>query len=132
MLVIDASCLFETLTFGTRARAIRDRLDTDPDHAVPHIIDVEVFGAIRREYQRGLLDRTAATQAVSALAAWPARRFGHQPMLRRAWELRDTIRGWDAMYVALAEILGAVLITTDQRLARAAGPTCRIEQPAST
>jgi predicted nucleic acid-binding protein len=31
------------------------------------------------------------------------------------------------MYVALAEILEAVLITTDRRLAAASGPTCRID-----
>jgi predicted nucleic acid-binding protein len=31
------------------------------------------------------------------------------------------------MYVALAEALEAVLITTDLRLARATGPTCVIE-----
>lgn len=74
-----------------------------------------------------LLDATAAARTVSALAAWPARRFGHQLMLRRAWELRDTVRGWDAMYVALAEILDAVLLTTGRRLATARGPRCRIE-----
>ena len=39
----------------------------------------------------------------------------------------DTVRGWDAMYVALAEALGAVLLTTDRRFAAASGPTCRIE-----
>ena len=131
MLVIDASCLYDALTFGPRARAIAELLDADPEHAVPHIVDVEVFGTIRRDHQRGLLDRTAATQAVSALASWPAKRFDHQLMLDRAWELRDTVRGWDAMYVALAEILDAVLITTDVRLANARGPTCRIEVPAS-
>jgi predicted nucleic acid-binding protein len=31
------------------------------------------------------------------------------------------------MYVALAEALDAVLLTTDLRLAAAVGPTCRIE-----
>ncbi len=31
------------------------------------------------------------------------------------------------MYVALAEALDAVLITTDRRLAAAVGPACRIE-----
>jgi predicted nucleic acid-binding protein len=59
--------------------------------------------------------------------AWPGERVGHRPLLARAWELRDTIRGWDAMYVALAEALDAVLVTTDRRLAAAAGPTCRVE-----
>jgi len=31
------------------------------------------------------------------------------------------------MYVALAEILDVVLITTDRRLAAATGPACRID-----
>lgn len=37
------------------------------------------------------------------------------------------MRGWDAMYVALAEALGVVLLTTDRRLAAATGPACTIE-----
>ena len=37
------------------------------------------------------------------------------------------MRGWDAMYVALAEALDATLLTSDRRLVAAAGPTCRIE-----
>ncbi len=41
--------------------------------------------------------------------------------------MRDTVRGWDAMYVALAEALGAIFVTTDGRLAAATGPTCPIE-----
>ena len=57
----------------------------------------------------------------------PGERFGHRLLLARAWELRDTVRGWDAMYVALAEVMDAVLVTTDRRLAAAVGPTCRID-----
>jgi predicted nucleic acid-binding protein len=90
-------------------------------------VDVEVFGVIRREHLLGRLDRTEATQAVDDLAAWPGERFGHRPLLARAWELRTTVRGWDAMYVALAEALDATLVTTDRRLASAVGPSCPIE-----
>jgi len=127
MLVIDASALFETLTEGPLEQAINERTASDPEHAAPHIIDVEVFGAIRRDLQRGLLDHTQATHALTKLAAWPGQRYGQQLLLGRAWELRDTVRGWDAMYVALAEILDAVLVTTDRRLANARGPRCQIE-----
>jgi predicted nucleic acid-binding protein len=127
MLVVDASCLCEVLIGGPNAEAIRDRLSADDDQAAPHVIDVEVFGVIRREHLRGHLDRTEATQAVEDLEAWPAERFGHRLLLARAWDLRDTVRGWDAMYVALAEALDAVLVTTDRRLAAAIGPTCPIE-----
>jgi predicted nucleic acid-binding protein len=127
MLVVDASCLCGVLIGAPDAGAIRERLESEPDQAAPHVVDVEVFGVVRREHLRGRLDRTAATQAVEDLEAWPGERFGHRLLLARAWELRDTIRGWDAMYVALAEALGASLLTTDRRLAAATGPTCRIE-----
>lgn len=127
MLVVDASCLCEVLIGGPEAEKIRNRLAADDDHAAPHVVDVEVFGVIRREHLRGGLDRTAAAQAVDDLEAWPGERFGHRLLLSRAWQLRDTVRGWDAMYVALAEALDAILLTTDRRLAAAAGPACRIE-----
>jgi predicted nucleic acid-binding protein len=127
MLVVDASCLSEVLIGGPGAEAIRERLSADVDHVAPHIVDVEVFGVIRREHLRGSLDRTEAGQAVEDLAAWPGERFGHRLLLDRAWELRDSVRGWDAMYVALAEALGATLVTTDRRLAAAEGPICSID-----
>lgn len=127
VLVIDASCLFEVLAGTPRAEPIRQRLALDEDHAAPHVIDVEVFSVIRREHRLGHLDQTAADQAVEDLEAWPGERFGHRPLLARGWELRDTGRGWDAMYVALAEALDTALLTTDVRLAAAPGPICRIE-----
>ena len=127
MLVVDASCMFEVLAGTPRAEPIRQRLALDEDHAAPHVIDVEVFSVIRREHRLGRLDPTAADQAVQDLEAWPGERFGHRPLLARAWNLRDTIRGWDAMYVALAEALDTALLTTDARLAAARGPLCRIE-----
>jgi predicted nucleic acid-binding protein len=127
MLVVDASCLCEVLIGGPEAEAIRDRLAADRDHAAPQLVDVEVFGVVRREHLRGRLDRTAATQAIEDLESWPGERFGHRLLLARAWELRENVRGWDAMYVALAEALNADLVTTDRRLAAASGPTCSIE-----
>jgi predicted nucleic acid-binding protein len=127
VLVVDASCLVEVIIGGPGAEPIRERLIADDDLAAPSIIDVEVFGVIRREHLVGNLDRTEATQAIEDLRDWPGERFGHQHLLERAWELRDTVRGWDAMYVALAEVLGAVLITTDLRLAGTPGPACSIE-----
>ena len=127
MLVVDASCLVAVLIGGTAAEPVRARLAEDPDHAAPHIIDVEVFGVVRRDLLRETLDATAAAQAIDEMERWPGERFGHRLLLHRAWELRDTVRGWDAMYVALAEGLGVPLLTLDRRRAAAPGPACRIE-----
>lgn len=127
MLVVDASCLFEVVADTSRARMIAQRLSQDTDQAAPHVIDVEVMGVIRAQHLRGRLDATAAAQAVGDLRDWPGERFSHRWLMERAWELRDSVRGWDAFYVALAEAFDATLLTLDNRLARAHGPTCQIE-----
>ena len=127
MLVVDASCLFEVVADTPRAPVIAGRLAADDDHVAPHVIDVEVMGVIRSQHLRGQLDGTAAAQAIEDLRDWPGERHSHRWLLDRAWELRDSVRGWDAFYVALAEAFDATLITLDARLARAHGPRCRIE-----
>lgn len=127
MLVIDAGCLFEVVAATSGAAPIRQRMEDDPELFAPHLIDVEVFGVIRRHHAAGRLDATAARQAVADLEDWPGERVGHRLFLDRAWELRDNVRGSDAMYVALAEAMDAVLLTTDARLGRVTGLECRVE-----
>ena len=127
VLVVDASSLYEVVADTARANDVRARLGTDPDHAAPSVVDVEVISIIRRDHLRGRLDSTAAAQAVQDLRDWPGERFAHRPLLDRVWELRQTVRTWDAFYVALAEVMQATLITSDSRLARAPGPRCAIE-----
>src|SRR6266545_5377841 len=127
MLIVDASCLYDVLVGKPRSMRIRRRLAVDPDQGAPHIVDVEVLSVIRRDFFMGRLDITAATQAVEDLRDWPGERFGHRWLLERAWEIRTNVRGWDAMYVALAEALDATLLTTDERLGRVSRLRCQIE-----
>jgi predicted nucleic acid-binding protein len=75
----------------------------------------------------GRLDRTAAEQAIDDLRDWPGERFGHRSLIERVWELRESVRGWDAFYVALAEVLDAPLLTADRRLGRVTGLRCPVE-----
>ena len=127
MLIVDASCLYEVVADTARSEQVRARLSLDTDQAAPHVIDAEVLGIIRRDLMLGRLDHTAANQAVDDLREWPAERFGHRMLLGRAWDLRDRVRTWDGLYVALAEALDGTLLTLDQRLARVSGLGCRIE-----
>lgn len=127
MLVVDASCLYEVVADAARADEVRARLASDPEHAAPAVVDVEVVSVIRRDHLLGRLDRTGAAQAVADLRDWPGERFGHQPLLGRVWELRASVRAWDGFYVALAEVLQATLVTSDRRLGASAGPRCRID-----
>lgn len=57
----------------------------------------------------------------------PLRRAPHDALLHRCWQLRDNMTMYDAAYVALAEALGAPLLTADRRLSRATGARCDIE-----
>jgi predicted nucleic acid-binding protein len=127
MLVIDASSLYEVLTEGIHASAVRAAMAADDEHAAPHLVDAEVVSIIRRDYMLGALDLTAAEMAIIGLHEWRGERFGHDLLLDRVWELRNNVRSWDAFYVALAEVLDATLITVDQRLAGATGVRCTIE-----
>jgi predicted nucleic acid-binding protein len=53
---------------------------------------------------------------------WP-----HRPLLGRALALRHQLSTYDAIYVAMAEVTGATLVTRDVRLARATGHLARVE-----
>lgn len=58
------------------------------------------------------------------LQVWP-----HAPVAERAWALRGAVTYYDAIYVALAELLEAPLVTLDEQLARAPGPRCEFRTP---
>ncbi len=111
------------------AEVVRALLHSDPDHAAPHLIDAEVLSLIQAQHRAGALDDTAAAQAVEDLAAWPGERWSHRALLDRAWELRGNVRSYDALYVGLAEALGATLLTLDKRLVRAPGTRCSVMVP---
>lgn len=128
MIVADASVVLTALlsVAGGGARA-RERLRLDPDLHVPHLLDVEVLSALRRRVRLGQTDRAAAAAVIGDLTDLAALRWDHQPLLGRAWELRDTLTAYDAVYGALAEALDATLLTADAPLSHAPRLHCRVE-----
>lgn len=64
---------------------------------------------------------------MSDLIALPLHRISHRALVRRCWSLRNTLTVYNASYVALAEALGAVLLTADAGLPRASGLRCQVE-----
>ncbi|HET9778414.1 MAG TPA: hypothetical protein VFP81_03910 [Propionibacteriaceae bacterium] len=61
-------------------------------------------------------------EGLVALSELPIERHALSPLLLGAWTLRNELRRVDGLYVELARQLGTRLITSDQRLARAAVP----------
>jgi predicted nucleic acid-binding protein len=128
MIVLDASAAVEVLLRTAAGAPLAERL-LAPEvslHA-PHLLDVEVAQVLRRFSARGELDPERGREALQDLADLPLERYPHDLLLPRAWELRDNLTAYDAVYVALAEILGATLLTTDGRIARAPGHSARVE-----
>ncbi len=126
--MIDASALVEVLLRTPAASAIERRIfqDNESLHA-PHLLDVEVAQVIRRYVAAGDIDGERGRAALTDLADFPIRRYPHDVLLPRVWDLREDLTAYDAVYVALAEGLDAILVTRDRRLARASGVRARIE-----
>ncbi len=122
MIVADASVVVASLlsTGGAGARA-RERLRLDRDLHVPHLLDVEVASALWRHALAGLIDQARLALAVARLLSLPLRRFGHELLIARALELRANVTAYDGVFLALAEALGARLLTSDARLADVPG-----------
>lgn len=128
MIVVDASVVVASLlSAGGAGAQARERLRRDPDLHVPHLLDVEVVGALRRRVRLGQTDVAVATRALTDLTDLAALRWDHEPLLGRVWVLRENVTAYDAVYVALAEALHATLVTSDGPLSRAPGLSCQVE-----
>lgn len=128
MIVVDASALLEALLRTPAAEAVERRL-FEPEQTLhaPHLLDVEVAQVVRRYASAGEIDAERGRAALADLADFPLRRYPHNFLLPRVWDLRNNLTAHDAVYVALAEALDAPLVTRDQRLAAAAGHFARVE-----
>jgi predicted nucleic acid-binding protein len=133
VLVVDASVLATALADDSLDGDVaRSRLRGE-QLAAPELVDLEVASVLRRQVEAEAVDPRRAALALSDLLAMPLQRASHRPLLSRCWELRNNLTVYDAAYVAMAEVLQAVLLTADARLARAPGPRCHVEvlhQPA--
>lgn len=85
---------------------------------VPQHVDVEVASAVARLERGGAITTADAEQAIALWLSMPVERADLSAMTDRAWSMRSAIRVSDAIYVALAAILGCPLVTSDARLSR--------------
>lgn len=82
---------------------------------------------LRRYAASGDVGIQRGREALDDLAAISIRRYGHEVLLPRAWELRHNPTACDGVYVALAEALEAPLLTRDGRTAAAPGHRAQVE-----
>ena len=121
MIVVDASALTESLLDRPGARAeleaaLHERRGQQWLHA-PELLDLEVLSALRGLTRAGAISVRRGLEAVNDLARVRVRRYPHRPFGRLIWALRDELTPYDAVYLALADVLGAKLLTADAGLA---------------
>ncbi|HEX9875408.1 MAG TPA: type II toxin-antitoxin system VapC family toxin [Gammaproteobacteria bacterium] len=128
MIVLDASALVELILVTPVGRSVAARI-ADPAEGLhaPHLADLEVVQALRRYVREGDIDVETAAVALDDFRALDLQRHAHEPLLGRVWELRQNLTAYDAVYVALAEVLGGVLLTGDGAISRAPGVACDVE-----
>jgi len=128
VIVLDASAAVEWLLQTQAGQQIESRIYSHNEslHA-PELLDLEVAQVLRRFVQQHKISNARAAEAVEDLIDLRVTRYPHAVLLPRIWDLRHNLSAYDAAYVALAEKLGATLLTGDSALSSAAGHIARIE-----
>ena len=125
-LVVDASALIAVLLDPSDAAGqVGALLASRPLHA-PAILPFEVANVLRRHRAAGIVDPSEAAAAHRLMVRLPVEYWPYEVLADRVWALTGALTAYDAAYVALAELLGATLVTADRRLARVPGLRCDV------
>lgn len=122
MKVVDASVVVDLVAGSLELETLGD-----DEMAAPHLVDSEVIHALRGMVLRGRLSEREGVAAVDAFTRLTIMRLPADGLRLRMWDLGHNLSGYDATYVALAELTGSSLLTTDARLAHAPGVRCDIQ-----
>ena len=93
----------------------------------PHLLDLEFAQAVRKLVRENTISVGRGQQVLGNLLRLRIVRYPHSMLLSRVWQLRNNLTAYDAAYVALAEELGASLITCDAKLHHAHGHRANVE-----
>jgi len=128
VIVLDASAAIDWLLQTPVGQRIEQRIyrNNESLHA-PHLLDFEVAQVLRRLAREGSISSHRADEAIDDLLNLRVSRYPHFVLVPRIWQLRHNLSAYDAAYIALAEKLGARLITRDARLASASGHVAAID-----
>lgn len=128
MIVLDASAVIDLLLgLPPHDATVAGLLAAEAPHVfAPHLLDAEVAQVIRRRIRGGTLRPADGIASLRVLSTLPIIRHPHLPFIERAFALRDNSTIYDALYLVLAEALGAVLVTRDAALAAVPGCDARV------
>ena len=106
------------------ADAVRLRASGQPLH-VPAFFDVEAANIVWKKVRRGDISRSEADTILGTLPTLPLTRYPEAPLIVDAFAIAHQADRtvYDALYVALADQLGARAVTADDKLVNALANT---------
>lgn len=119
--VVDASAIVDLLISPRlQARTLRTELATSKVALVsaPHL-KAECLSAFRRQAQRKQLDTERASTSIEQMCRLDISYILPDEALLKAWDLRETMTAYDAIYAALANVYEIPLVSSDARLIKA-------------
>ena len=125
-LVVDASSLVDFVLGSAKGRNAAIVMAAHTTLHAPALVTAEALSALRALERRAEISQARSAEAVSDVLSVPIRRYSTEALASRIWSMRHTVTVSDAHYVALAEVLGAPLLTGDRTLAAAAGELVEI------
>lgn len=115
--VIDASALVDLALDSDRGQHVDEALGKGSVIAPAHI-DAEILSALGRIERSGSLTARQVASQLTWVAGAPIGRIPLNDLLAGAWRRRHNLRLSDALYVELAAISGATLVTCDRGMAK--------------
>ncbi|MDX2180257.1 MAG: type II toxin-antitoxin system VapC family toxin [Bryobacteraceae bacterium] len=128
MTVVDCSVLADAIRQTKGGGLVAARIFRRGETlCAPHLLDVELVHTLRRWQMQGRMTLDEGIDAIRTLKSLPIRRFSHEFLLDRIWELRHNYTAYDATYISLAEALDATFVTRDAALVVAPQHRARVE-----
>ncbi len=113
--VVDAGAVLHLATEGIVVGAEHELL-------APTLLRSQVLSTLHEAVSRGDVPDDVARERLAKVNKIKIRLLGDAVMRRRAWEIADRLGWWEtygAEYVALTQLQGDALVTTNQDFARA-------------
>ena len=129
MIVADASVFVEMLLgpASPAGNVLATHFGNQNVVCAPHLLDAEIGQALRRLVLGREISAARARASLDDLVDLPIRRFPHTALLSRAFTLRDNVTVYDGIYLALAEVLDAPLLSCDAALRDVPGCTATVD-----
>lgn len=124
MIAVDANAVVALLVDDAGLGSTSRGLYAQHDLAAPDLLGYEVTSVLRKLCHLRAVTERVAEQALRDLSLIRLSAVPYGDIAQRMWELRDNLSAYDAAYVAVAELFGVPLLTFDNRIRRAPGPSC--------